>query len=153
EAMDGFDDEDQSDEFEEAMTDALEAEDADEFWGGFRKVLKTVGNVARRVAPIAKMIPIPQAQLIGRAADLVGKVMADEGDEMDALDAFADFADEEDGFDALAPAIAGLAIRGSLKHRSAHIPRPQRRALVKAVSNVAKQITRKHGSRAVAALP
>jgi hypothetical protein len=153
EAMDGFEGEDGSDEFEEAMTDALEAEGGDEFWGGFRKVLRTVGNVARRVAPIAKMIPIPQAQLIGRAADLVGKVMADEGDELDALDAFADFADDEDSFDALAPAIAGLAIRGSLKHKSAHLPRAQRRQLVKVVSSAAKQIARKHGPRAVVALP
>jgi hypothetical protein len=141
------------DELEEAVTDALEAEDSDEFFGGFRNILKTVGNVARKVAPIAKAIPIPQAQLIGGAADLIGNVLADEGDEIDALDELADFADEEDGFDALSPAIAGVAIRGALKHKAAHIPRVQRRQLVKTVSKVAKHIARKHGPRALAAIP
>ena len=135
------------------MTDALEAEDADEFWGGFRNVLKKVGKGARAVAKYAKYIPIPQAQLIGGAADLVGKVLADEGDEMDALDELADFADEEDGFDPLAPAIAGVAIRGALKHKAAQIPRVQRRQLVKTVSTVAKHIARKHGPRALVAVP
>ena len=51
--------------------------------------------MARKVAPIAKMIPIPQAQLIGGAADMIGNVLADEGDEFDALDAMADYAEEE----------------------------------------------------------
>jgi hypothetical protein len=151
--FESFEGEDSLDELEEAVTDALEAEDADEFWGGFRKVLKTVGNVARKVGPIAKMIPIPQAQLIGGAADLIGKVLADEGDEMDALDDLSDFADEEEAFDAFSPAIAGLAIRGALKHKAAVIPRVQRRQLVKAVSTVTRQIARKHGVRAVAAVP
>jgi hypothetical protein len=81
-AYDSAEDYDAVDELEEAMTDALEAADEDEFWGGFGKILRrvgrTVGSVARRVAPIAKMIPLPQAQLIGRAADLVGNVLADE---------------------------------------------------------------------------
>src|SRR5580692_6194397 len=97
-AYDSAEDYDAADELEEAMTDALEAADEDEFFGGFGKILRrvgrTVGSVARRVAPIAKMIPIPQAQLIGRAADLVGKVMADEGDEMDGFDDLADYADD-----------------------------------------------------------
>jgi hypothetical protein len=144
---------DPMDELEEAVTDALEAEDADEFFGGFRNVLKTVGKVARKVAPIAKMIPIPQAQLIGGAADLIGNVLADEGDEMDAMDELAEFADEEEAFEAFAPAIAGLAIRGALKHQAAHIPRPQRRQLVKTVSAATKHIARKHGPRAVVAVP
>jgi hypothetical protein len=141
------------DELEEAVTDALEAEDADEFFGGFRNILKTVGKVARKVAPIAKLIPIPQAQLIGGAADLIGNVLADEGDEMDALDELADFADEEDGFDALSPAIAGLAIRGALKHKAAAIPRVHRRQLVKTVSAVTKHIARKLGPQAIVAVP
>ena len=51
------------------------------------------------------------------------------------------------------PAIAGLAIRGALKHKTAQIPREQRRQLVKAVSTVTKQIARKHGPRAVVAVP
>jgi hypothetical protein len=157
EPMEPFEGEDPMDELEEDVTDALEAEDADEFFGSFKNILKKVGraagSIARRVAPIAKMIPIPQAQLIGRAADLIGGVLADEGDEMDALEELADFADEEDGFDPLAPAMAGLAIRGALKHTAARIPREQRKQLVKAVSAVTKHLAHTHGPRAVIAVP
>jgi hypothetical protein len=157
EAYDSGEEYDAADELEEAMTDALEAEDEDEFFGGFGKILrkvgKTVGSVARRVAPIAKFIPLPQAQLIGRAADLIGNVLADEGDEFDSLDALAELADEEDGFDALAPVVAGLAIRGALKHKAAHLPREHRRLLVKTVAAATKQIARKHGAAAAIAAP
>lgn len=154
---DAFEAEESADELEEGVTDALEAADADEFWGGLGRALKkvgrTIGKGARWVAPIAKMIPIPQAQLIGRAADIVGKVMADEGDEMDAFDDLADYADDEDALDALAPAIAGVAIRSALKHRTAALPRPQRRQLVKTVTAATKHLVRKHGPRAVQAMP
>jgi len=147
-----------TDELEEAVADVLGAEDADEFWGGFKNILKkvgsTVGKVARTVAPIAKMIPLPQAQLIGRVADTIGNVMADEGDEFDALDAVADYADEEeDGIDALAPAVAGLAIRSALKSKTAAMPRADRRKLVKAVSTATKHLARKHGAHAAVAAP
>jgi hypothetical protein len=154
---DAFEAEDSADELEEAVTDALEAADTDEFWGSFGSALKrvgrTIGKGARFIAPIAKMIPIPQAQLIGRAADVVGKVMADDGDEMDAFDDLADFADDEDAMDALAPAIAGVAIRSALKHHTAKLPRVQRRALVKTVTAATKHLARKHGPRAVQAMP
>jgi hypothetical protein len=154
---DAFDAEDSADELEEGVTDALEAADADEFWGGLGRALKRVGRgvgkVARVVAPIAKMIPIPQAQLIGRAADIVGKVMADEGDEMDGFDDLADYADDEDSIDALAPAIAGVAIKSALKHHTAAMPRAQRRALVKTVTAATRHLVRKHGPRAVQAMP
>jgi hypothetical protein len=154
---DEYESEDMADEFEEAVTDALEAADADEFWGSIGRALKKVGRgvgkVARVVGPIAKMIPIPQAQLIGRAADIVGKVMADEGDEMDGFDDLADFADDEDAIDALAPAIAGVAIKSALKHQTAALPRTQRRQLVKTVTAATKHLVRKHGPRAVQAMP
>jgi hypothetical protein len=155
EAMEG---DEATDELEEAVADVLGADDADEFWGGFKKILskvgKTVGSVARTVAPIAKMIPIPQAQLIGRVAGTIGNVLADEGDEFDALDAVADYAEEEeDGIDALAPAVAGLAIRSALKNKTAAIPRVHRRRLVKAVSTATKQLARKHGAHAALAAP
>lgn len=156
-AYDSADEYDTADELEEAMADALDAADDDEFWGGFSRILrrvgKTVGSVARRVAPIAKMIPLPQAQLIGRAADLVGNVLADEGDEFDTLDAVADLAEEEDGFDALAPVVAGIAIRGALKHKAANLPREHRKQLVKTVAAATKQIARKHGAAAAVAAP
>jgi hypothetical protein len=149
---------DATDELEEAVADVLGAEDADEFWGGFKKVLgkvgSAVGSAARTVAPIAKMIPLPQAQLIGRVADTIGNVLADEGDEFDAIDAVADYAEEEeDGIDALSPAVAGLAIRSALKNKTAAIPRVHRRRLVKAVSTATKQLARKHGAHAAVAAP
>jgi hypothetical protein len=157
EAHDSAEEYDAEDELEEAMVDALEAADEDEFWGGFGKVLRrvgrTVGSVARRVAPIAKMIPLPQAQLIGRAADLVGNVLADEGDEFDTLDAIADLAEEEDGFDALAPVVAGLALRSALKQKVANLPREHRRQLVKTVAAATRHIARKHGAAAAVAAP
>jgi hypothetical protein len=140
-----------ADELEEVVAEALEADDADEFnFGGF---LKKIGAGARKVASVAKMIPLPQAQLIGGAADMIGNILADEGDEFDALDAMADFAEEEDGFDALAPVVAGLAIKGALKTKAAKIPPVTRRKLVKAVSTATKQLARKHGAHAAVAAP
>jgi len=130
EAMDEFDEleepgdaleaEESADELEEGVTDALEAADADEFWGG-----------------------------LGRALKKVGKVMADEGDEMDGFDDLADFADDEEALDAVAPAIAGVAIKSALKHHTAALPRTQRRKLVKTVTAATKHLVRKHGPRAV----
>jgi hypothetical protein len=156
--VDDVDPYDATDELEEAVADVLGAEDADKFWGGFKKILSkvgsAVGSAARTVAPLAKLIPLPQAQIIGRVADTIGSVLADEGDEFDALDAMADYAEEEeDGIDALAPAVAGLAIRSALKNKTAAIPRVHRRRLVKAVSTATKQLARKHGAHAAVAAP
>jgi hypothetical protein len=150
ESFDSYESEDGADEMEEAVTDALEADDADEFFGAFKKILK---KAAPMIGNIAGMLPIPGAGLIGKAAGLIGDVMADEGDEMDALDSLADYADEEEGFDALAPAVAGLAIRGALKRKAAAIPRVHRRKLVKTVTAVTKHIAHRHGRRAVVAMP
>ena len=154
---DALDEESGADEFEEAMTDALEAGDTDEFFGGlgrmFKSIGRRVGSAARFIAPLAKMIPLPQAQLIGRAAGLIGNVLADEGDEMDAFEELADYAGEEDGIDALAPALAGVAIRSSLKNRVARLPREHRRRLVKAVASGIRHLARRHGPVAVRAMP
>jgi hypothetical protein len=156
EEADELESEAEADEFEEAMTDALEAEDDDEFFGGFMKTLRKigrgVGSVARVVAPIASAIPIPQAQLIGRAANLIGDVLADEGDEMDALDELADSADDEDAMVKLAPAVATLAIRKAVR-QIARVPRPQRRQVVRAVTAATRHVVRAHGPRAIAAMP
>lgn len=151
---DGFESDDMEDEFEDVVADALGADDVDEFWGkigGFlKKVGRGVGSVARIVAPIASAIPLPQTQAIGRIAGLVGKVLADEGDEMDALDEMADYADDEDAMDALAPAVAGLAIRSAVKN-VARLPHHHRKQLVQAVTAATKHINRTHGPRVAAA--
>src|SRR5271165_376472 len=72
------------DELEDAVAEALEADDADEFlgnlWKGIRSVAKKVAPIVSQVAPL---LPIPGAGLIGKAADIVGQVAADEADELD----------------------------------------------------------------------
>jgi hypothetical protein len=164
EAMDEFDEgdefeaaEDLGDSMEDAMADALEAADTDEFFGKIgsflRKVGRGVGSVARVVAPIASAIPIPQAQLIGRAAGLIGNVMADEGDELDAFDDLADYAEDEDAMDELAPVIATVALRSALKRQTAHLPHAARKHLVRTATAATRHLIRHHGPRAVMALP
>ena len=57
---------------------------SDKSFGFFKEAAATIGQVARQAAPIATAIPVPQAQLIGEAAELVGNMLAD------AIDAVAD---------------------------------------------------------------
>jgi hypothetical protein len=161
---DGFEDEgdefysdegDALDEMEEEVSDALEADDTDEFFRRLRNIARrvapVVGRIARTVAPIASAIPIPQAQLIGRAAGVIGRLMADDADEFDALDEMANLAeDDEDGIDAAAPLVAGMAIRGAIRG-AARLPRPVRRQLVRAATTATRQIARRQGPRAAAA--
>ena len=155
---DGGDEDPGMDEMEDAVADALDSEDFDEFWGkigGFlKKAARGVGSVARVVAPIANMIPIPQAQMIGKVAGVLGNVLADEGDEMDALEDLADLGDEDEAaVHVAAPVIAGLAIRQGLKHHAARIAPAQKRNLVRAVTTATRQISRAHGAKAVVAVP
>jgi hypothetical protein len=146
-------DADAMDELEDAVTEALDAEDADEFLGSLWNKVK---SVARKVAPyvskIAPLLPIPGAGLIGKAADVIGKVAADEADELDALEGVIDIADDADEFDAAAPVVAGLAIRKGLPN-VARLPQPQRKQLVKATTAATRHIAQHHGPEAVAALP
>lgn len=148
-----FDAADAMDELEDAVTEALEAEDADEFLGN---IFRAVRNVAKKVAPIvskvAPLIPIPGAGLIGKAADIVGQVAADEGDELDALEGLVENADEADEFDAAAPIAAALAVRKAIPN-AAHIPHPQRKQLVKAATAATRHIAQRHGPAATVAVP
>jgi hypothetical protein len=156
------------DAMEDAVAAALSADDADEFFRralrGLRNVGRTVGRVARRVAPvigqvarvvgpIASALPIPQAQLIGRVANVVGRLMADGADEADALDELYDFAeDEEDAVDLAAPVIAGLTIRTVMPGAS-RLPHAQRRQLVRSVTRSVQTLARRQGPAAVRAAP
>lgn len=141
------------DELEDTVAEALDAEDADEFLGGLWKGIR---SVARKIAPIvskvAPYLPIPGAGVIGKAADIVGKVAADEADELDALDGVIDIADDAEAFDAAAPVVAGLAIRKGVPN-VARLPHPQRKQLVKAATAATRYLARQHGPEAVAALP
>jgi hypothetical protein len=148
-----FDAAEAMDELEDAVTEALDADDADEFFG---KLFSGLRNVARKVAPIvskvAPFVPIPGAAAIGKIADVVSQVAADEADELDAFDAMIDIADEADSFDAAAPVVASLAIRKAVPN-AARLPHQQRKQLVKAASAATRHVARHHGPAAVAAVP
>jgi hypothetical protein len=162
EGVDEFaeDDTDALDAMVDAVTDALEEDDTDEFLRRLvrgvrsvaRRVAPVVGRIARTVAPIASAIPLPQTQLIGRAAGLLGRLMADEADEFEMLDEMIDLAEEEDDIDAAAPIVAGLTIRRAMPNVS-RLPRPQRRRIVQSVVNATRQVARQQGPRAAAAMP
>ena len=154
------------DAMEEAVTDALAAEDADEFFRrmfrGIRNVARTVGRVASRVAPvigriartvapIASAIPLPWTQAIGRVANVVGRVMADEADEFDALEEMYELA-EYDDIDAAAPVIAGLTIRRIMPGVT-RLPRAERRRIVHSVTQATRRIARRQGPQAARAIP
>src|SRR5262245_60226613 len=94
--VDQYEDVDVMDAMEEAVGDALGAEDTDEFFrrlargigrvargaaGVARRVGPVVGRIARTVAHIAGAIPLPRTQAIGRDAGVDGRLMADEADE------------------------------------------------------------------------
>jgi hypothetical protein len=167
---DGFDEGDYAyaaDALEEAVADALGADDADEFLRrlarGLRGAVRTVGRVARQaapvvgriartVAPIASALPIPQAQAIGRIANVVGRLMADEADEFEAIDEMLELAEAEDLFDAAAPVVAGLSIRRAVPN-VARMPRPARRQLVRQTTRAAQTIARRQGVQAARAVP
>ena len=158
---------DMMDAMEDAVADALEADDTDEFFRRLargigrvargvvrvaRRVAPVVGRVARVVAPIASAIPLPWTQAIGRVAGVVGRLMADEADEFEAFDEMMDFAEDEDAIDASAPVIAGLAIRTAIPG-VARLPRTTRRQLVRGVSQAVRTVARRQGPQAARAIP
>lgn len=166
-AYDEYDSYDEGDDaldaFEDAMIDALEAEDSDEFFRriarGVRRVANVarqvgrgVGQVARVVAPIASAIPLPQAQAVARVARVAGRLLADGADEFEAVDALVDLAESEDLLDAAAPAIATMAIHGAMP-QAARLPQATRQQLVRATTQTAQAIARRQGTQAVRALP
>jgi hypothetical protein len=151
------------DAMEAAIADALEAEDSEEFLRRVarsvrqaanvgRQISRGVGQVARVVAPIASAIPLPQAQALGRIANITGRLLADGADEFEALDEMLAFAEEEDAVDAAAPIIAGLAIR-TIMPRAARLNRNTRRELIRSVRQSSQTLTRRQGPRAVRAVP
>lgn len=163
---DEFDEIDALDAMEEAVVDALDAEDTDEFFRRLvqgigrvargavnvaRRVAPVVGRIARTVAPIASAIPLPWTQAIGRVANVVGRLMADEADEFEALDEMFDLAEFED-IDAVAPIIAGLTIRRTMPG-VARLPRSQKKKIVRSVTKATKTVARKQGPKAARAIP
>jgi hypothetical protein len=162
-ADDAQDSGDALDAMEEAIADALEAEDSDEFLRRVaqgvrraaqvaRQVGRGVGQVARVVGPVASLIPLPQAQAIGAIANIAGRLLADGADEFEALDEMLAFAEEEDAVDAAAPIIAGLTIR-TMMPRAAQLNRTTRRQLVHSVRQSTQTLARRQGAQAVRAVP
>jgi hypothetical protein len=159
---DGFDEVDSYDEevdegddaMEDAVADAMDAGDTDEFFRRLGRIARGVGRgigrAARVVGPIASMLPIPQAQLIGRIANVAGRMLADGADEFEAFDDLVDGLDE-DGIDAAAPVLAGMIVRRALPG-VARAARPVRRAAVRAVSNAVRTAARRQGPRAARAV-
>jgi hypothetical protein len=148
------------DAFEDAMVDALEVEDTDEFFRRLargigrvaRGIGRGIGRVARVIAPIASAIPLPWTQAIGRVASIAGRLRADGADEFEAIDALVDFAESEDLLDAAAPAIATLAVHGTMP-QAARLPPATRQQLVRATTQTAQTIAQRQGTQAVRALP
>jgi hypothetical protein len=151
------------DAMEDAIADALEAEDSDEFLRRIvsgvrraanvaRQVGRGVGQVARAVAPVASAIPLPQAQAIGRVASLAGRLLADGADEFEVLDELLTFAAEEDAIDAAAPVIAGLTIR-TIMPRTARLDRTTRRQLIRSVRQSTQTLAHRQGPQAIRAIP
>jgi len=149
------------DSMEDAVADALDAEDTDEFFRRIRRIARGAVRIARRAAPIvgriargvsrvASVIPLPQAQAIGRIAGAVGRVLP--ADELDALDAVIDLAEEEDAIDAAAPVVAGLAVR-SAAPAVARAPQAVRRQVVRAATQATRAVMRRAGPQAARAVP
>jgi hypothetical protein len=162
EDAEGFDEGDEfEDEFdegddamEEAVAEAMDADDSDEFFRRLGRIARSVGrgigSVARTVAPIASMLPIPQAQLIGRIANVAGRLLADGADELEAFDDLVDGLDE-DGIDAAAPVLAGMLVRRALPSVARAAPNV-RRAAVRTVTRAVRTAARRQGPRAARAV-
>ncbi|QGZ90777.1 hypothetical protein [Microcystis aeruginosa] len=155
------------DALEDALADALAEEDTDEFFRRLGRIARNVGrrvgqvagrvgrgigSVARVVGPIASMIPIPQAQLIGRIANVAGRLLADEADEFEALEDLFDLAETEDAIDAAAPFVSAVALRTAMPNIS-RLPRQTRRELVSSVSQATRTLAHRQGPAAARAVP
>jgi hypothetical protein len=159
EEYDAYDEGDAIDAFEDAMAEALEAEDSDEFVRRFRRALNVarrigrgVGQAARVIAPIASMIPHPAAQAVGRVASVAGRLMADGADEFEAFEEMVDFAEEEDAVDAAAPALATLAIHNAMPREAARLSQPARRQLIRTTTQATQALARQQGPQAARAI-
>jgi hypothetical protein len=173
EEYDAYDEGDAMDAFEDAMADALEAEDSDEFVRRFRRAVRRAVNTARgainvgrqigrgigqvggAIAPIAGMIPHPIAQGVSQAARLAsvaGRLMADGADEFEAFEEMVDFAEEEDAVDAAAPALATLAIHNAMPREAARLSQPARRQLIRTTTQATQALARQQGPQAARAI-
>jgi hypothetical protein len=146
--------------FEDAVADALEEDDADEFMRRLRRIARgvargaqavgrRVGQVARVAAPILRAIPLPQAQALSRVASVAGRLLADGADEFEAIDQLVDEYDD-DAIDAAAPLLAGMTLRRVMP-QVARLPVQARRQLVRGVTQATRTLVRQQGAPAARA--
>ena len=122
---------------------ALGAESEDEFFGklfsGIKNIAKkaapVLGKIGRAAAPILSAIPLPQAQLAGKLAGLVGKLRAEGGTVEDALEAVAEIAARDTR---ALPVVAGLAARSVIKNSGANMPPAKRQQVAATMNRAAK---------------
>lgn len=146
---------DVGDAIDDLVADAMDAGDSDEFLRRLgniaRRVGRGIGSAARVVGPLANMIPLPQAQLIGRLANVAGRLLADGADELEAVDELVDGLDDSE-IDAAAPVLAGLALRRVMP-AVARLARPARRQLVRGIARATRTAARRAGPRAARVVP
>jgi hypothetical protein len=137
---------------------ALGAESEDAFFGKLfsgiksiaQKVAPVVGKIARGAAPILSAIPLPQAQLAGRIAGLLGNLRAEGGTVEDALEAVAEIAVRDQR---ALPIVAGLAARSVIKNSGANMPLAKRQQIASTMTRAANNLVASGGPKAIRALP
>jgi hypothetical protein len=140
-----------------ALGGLLGAESEDEFlgklWSGVKNIVKkaapVVGSIARSAAPILSAIPIPQAQLAGKVAGLLGNLRAEGASVEDAFEVVAEVAARDRR---ALPVVAGLAARSLVKNRGAMMPPAQRKQIAKTMTHAAKTLVANGGTPAIRAL-
>ncbi len=146
---------------ETVISQALGAEEEDEFFGkllsGAKWLAKKakaaapiVGQIARGAAPILSMIPHPAAQGAAKVAGLLGKLRAEGVSVEDALEAVAEIAARDRR---ALPVVAGLAARAVVQNRGAMMSPAQRKQVVRTMTRAAKTLVASGGAPAIRALP
>jgi hypothetical protein len=140
------------------LSNALGAEDEDEFLGklfkGVKSIVKkaapVVGKIARAAAPVLSAIPHPYAQIGSKVANVLGKLKAEGASTEDALEAVAEVAVRDRR---AVPVVAGLAARTLVKNRGATMSPGQRQAAIKNATRAARTLVNRGGPQAIRALP
>jgi len=140
------------------LSNALGAEDEDEFFGKLFKGIKAVakrvapvvGKIARAAAPVLSAIPHPYAQIGSKVANVLGKLKAEGATTEDALEAVAELAVRDRR---AVPVVAGLAARTLVKNRGATMSPAQRRGAINNATRAAKTLINRGGPQAIRALP
>jgi hypothetical protein len=154
------------DAFLSAAANALSAESEDEFFGKLvrgigrvaKRVAPVIGRVARVAAPILSAIPHPAAQVAAKVARVASNLRAEAGlageSEVAVVQRAAEAAAEMATRDARArPVVVGLVSRQLLQRQAATMTPAQRMQAVRRVNAAARSLTNAAGPAALRALP